>query len=97
MTILSEEEAIPPRGPGRPAKYPWADWFKHGQTVRVTKGTHYDISTENFRIQINKAAKRYGGRVSTRDVGHGEGLTFTFYIENEGYDNDFDLGERTSA
>ncbi len=89
MTIMSEEHALPPRGPGRPAKYPWNEWFKHGQTIRVTRGQHYDISTENFRIQVNKAARRHSGRVSTEIVGHGQGLMFTFYLED-----DLDLPDR---
>ena len=83
MTILPEEEAIPPRGPGRPSKYPWNEWFKHGQTVRINRGQHYDIPTENMRIQVNKAARRPSGRVATRAGLRGEYLQFTFYLVDD--------------
>lgn len=88
-TTLDSSEAIPPRGVGRPGKYPWADWFKHGVTTRINKGVDYDIPTENMRIQVNKAAGRFNGRTSTKMVGNGEALIFTFYLMD---DFNFDIG-----
>lgn len=71
MERLTKEHAIPMNKRGRPAKYPWDEWFtlEDGAvetTLRLEKGEDYSIETEHFRIVVNKAAERRDGVASTR-------------------------------
>jgi hypothetical protein len=81
MEILSKEDALPIRARGY-NKYPWEEWFRHGQTVRIFKGEDFSVSVITMRQQIYQKAKAYGGRVATslgKDASNRECVDITYY------------------
>ncbi len=59
-------EAFDPRA-GRPAKYPWDEWFD-GSAWRITRGQHFDLEPSNMAAVIRTKAGNRQGRAQTRVV-----------------------------
>lgn len=77
MERLTKEHALPMNTRGRPAKYPWDEWFTLDEdgietTLKLEKGVDFTIETEHFRIVVMKAAERRDGIASTRIIHEGD-------------------------
>lgn len=52
---------------GRPAKYPWEDWLKDGQTTVLRQGTDFVCTRASMRALAKKTAQnaKFNGDVET--------------------------------
>ncbi len=73
---MAQKIANPPaRVHVRTEKYPWDEWFD-GDWWELFHGDDYEVATDNMRAGAHTAAKRRGGKVSTRLTENGFALRF---------------------
>ncbi len=65
---------------GRPAKYPWDEWFD-GSAWRITRGDHFELEPSNMAAVIRTKAGARNGRAQTRVVG--DAVEFQFLASYE--------------
>lgn len=53
------------RSPGRPSKYPWAEWM-NGKTHTALAGRDFHVSRDNFRQALRQKAYHSGMSVWTQ-------------------------------
>lgn len=75
MIAMTNEIAVK-RGPGRPPKYPWAQWLD-GRAKVLTRGKDFDATTTSMRQMVLQMARARGLLIRT-EVGDSRYLRLLF-------------------